>query len=1148
MYFSKNNSLPSSYLGITKVLTYFLLFNIFPIFAQRPVLNGDEMTKINAELPNITPASPTLAALMKFEEIPVNNYTGIPDITLPIYTIPSISNDLSMNIALKYHPSSIQKDEFAGYTGLGWSLIAGGGISRTVRGQPDEIIFYGGSENIDKTRIGIYNNHLDNNFSNKFYQVMDLFGNFSTPAEKAIIGEFCWNAFEKGIFDSDHDLYQFNFMGKSGRFYIKKNLVTGVLEGVPLFNDQSIKIEVNYTFLSNKYNFIGFTIYDDKGYKYVFEDREITDEITSTSSNSFKDGIMNPNISPNLIYTSGFQLSRVFDNNGEELLSFSYTDVLESMSRRTKTTNTITPINVQMDVVAYLNSFIIGASVTGILPKQINTLKTTSIITKKLSQIAITNKGTVEFINDPGRFDTNVDHGTKLKTIIIKDLSNNIIKEFEFNYDYLVIPNQQEGVNQRLILNELIEKPRFGSERLKHQFFYKNKNSHEYYLDFDKWGYPINSELTISDKTYYEATGVLQKISYPTGGATLFEFGANTYSYIGNEVITDFSKNPENQLFETQYKGPITSGSNTTKEISLGINLRTKRYLKYTYTLSGDSENALISIKRKNLNGTYANVEFEDSEWVLLPGYEHVISFSWFDRLNPATLSLVLNYRSVNSVLSQYLKGGGIRINKIGYFDQNVAQDFYQNALDYPIGSIVPQKEKKYNYNFFNSQKTSGSLVFPEPLYTYQVKHPVNSAHLSLSSLSYLTTTDYNNLQSVRTHGSDVGYKNVTVTEKNNGKSEFSYRSPIDFPEENYSVNYPFIPSINRDYNRGQITKERHFLQQNNSYLPLTEIDYTYEIDSMTVVTGIRSNNVNKCPKANEFTYYSQFIHCLNTPSCGNNTPSSNNHWTNCDANYYLSYHTIYDSYGWSKLATKNTKNYFYGSSHSPTVLESLETYNYNPVNKKIASHTIVNSDQIKTDYMYHFGNSVYSKNRVSEISSINTYKNMELISSSKILYTNTGAVNQSFLPQSIQVGKGSNSLESKIKFNLYDKYSHPLEIEQESGIKICYVWGYNQTQPIAKIENANYNAQILLYVANLETLSNGQNEQDLIRALDDLRTALPNAMITTYTYKPLIGISTVTDPKGDRQTYHYDGFNRLQYVKDAQDNILSENKYHYKN
>jgi YD repeat-containing protein len=53
--------------------------------------------------------------------------------------------------------------------------------------------------------------------------------------------------------------------------------------------------------------------------------------------------------------------------------------------------------------------------------------------------------------------------------------------------------------------------------------------------------------------------------------------------------------------------------------------------------------------------------------------------------------------------------------------------------------------------------------------------------------------------------------------------------------------------------------------------------------------------------------------------------------------------------------------------------------------------------------------------------------------------------------------------------------------------------------------------------------------------------------MVTSYTYEPLVGITSMTDPRGYKTTYKYDEFNRLQYVKDAEGNILSENEYKYR-
>ena len=64
---------------------------------------------------------------------------------------------------------------------------------------------------------------------------------------------------------------------------------------------------------------------------------------------------------------------------------------------------------------------------------------------------------------------------------------------------------------------------------------------------------------------------------------------------------------------------------------------------------------------------------------------------------------------------------------------------------------------------------------------------------------------------------------------------------------------------------------------------------------------------------------------------------------------------------------------------------------------------------------------------------------------------------------------------------------------------------------------------------------------------IDDVRFYPAAAQMTTYTYDPLIGETSVTDPKGEITYYEYDAFQRLMNIKDKDGNINKHVDYHYK-
>jgi YD repeat-containing protein len=66
--------------------------------------------------------------------------------------------------------------------------------------------------------------------------------------------------------------------------------------------------------------------------------------------------------------------------------------------------------------------------------------------------------------------------------------------------------------------------------------------------------------------------------------------------------------------------------------------------------------------------------------------------------------------------------------------------------------------------------------------------------------------------------------------------------------------------------------------------------------------------------------------------------------------------------------------------------------------------------------------------------------------------------------------------------------------------------------------------------------------------AVDEVRVHPANALMKTYTYDPLFGITTSTDANNVTTNYGYDPLGRLKWIKDHEGNVLQSYEYHYQN
>ncbi len=140
------------------------------------------------------PPAPNATAIIKHSEISLNKNTGSPTINIPLFVVKG--NKLSAGISIGYSSTGIKVDEIASRTGMGWVLNAGGVVTRTVRGNPDELT----------TRIAPPDTTAGDNCGT--YNFLEQIASSTTTSG----------------FDAEPDLFNFNMNGISGSFVLDANM------------------------------------------------------------------------------------------------------------------------------------------------------------------------------------------------------------------------------------------------------------------------------------------------------------------------------------------------------------------------------------------------------------------------------------------------------------------------------------------------------------------------------------------------------------------------------------------------------------------------------------------------------------------------------------------------------------------------------------------------------------------------------------------------------------------------------------------------------------------------------------------------------------------------------------------------------------
>jgi hypothetical protein len=477
---------------------------------------------------------------------------------------------------------------------------------------------------------------------------------------------------------------------------------------------------------------------------------------------------------------------------------------------------------------------------------------------------------------------------------------------------------------------------------------------------------------------------------------------------------------------------------------------------------------------------------------------------------------------------------GGLRIKRIKSFDNN--------------NMIV--KEYIYKKNI-NSNESSGNLLY-NPLY-YKNSGIINHSLLpnDLNNLR-LVSNSINNLISMSTFmGVYIEYTDVIEKVTNLGYSHYKFSNYENFPDiEGISlINQakPFVPKIDRSYERGKLLEKTIFSESNTL---LKKSNYNYFANNSMLINAVNMN----------FGFYNRFY------------GSSTILWM-------LPFTTAYQIPYSDKTIIKETDETYLNTG----ILKVEKEYQYKRfpdlggtiinngsifktkeyIKASDSDYGLVTTSFYPFDFSTSVSNDLISNNNFPVLEELKeriqgdfiSPNTAEIIEGKKIdfqvLPSSTGG--NITIPKESFIKKGQNTYYKDFEVLNSDEKGNITCYRKDNGKYVSIIWGYNKTKPIAMIENLSYSSIPSTTITSLQNLSNldidncrlsSCSEQNLRNGLLNLINTYPQAMIKAYTYDLLTGITSVIETNNQINYYEYDDLMRLQFIRNKNNEILEE--FHY--